>query len=111
MKLAETLELHTKAPKKLKRTKATAAGGQGGSSQLGRQYAVVLNRESDGVSQGKLGTTNTRVVHRTKIADQAEKMSQAMPYTKVVSAPLPEETIKLRDIARKRLVRTNPDVD
>ena len=42
---------------------------------------------------------------------EAEKASQAMPYTKVSSAPQLEQTPAVRDIARKRAVRTSPDVD
>lgn len=92
MKLAETLELHTK--------KVKAAGGK---------YKVVLTRESDGVSQGKLGTTNSRVVHRLDDRDEAEKRSIAMPYTKVVT-DVREENPRTRAKVRRKIVRTNPDL-
>lgn len=43
--------------------------------------------------------------------EEAEKAARARPYTRVVSWPEPTRTQQVRDIARKRIVKTNPDVD
>lgn len=94
MKLAESLELHTK--------KSTVGKD--------KKYKVVLTREADGVSTGALGTTNSRVVHRLDDKDEAERRSLAMPFTKVVTR-VPEEDPRTRQRIRRKKARSNPDVD
>jgi len=86
--LATTLALH-----------GTAAGGQTDTSSfIGRKYVVRDTKYGHGI--GEYDTP-----------DQAEKASLARPYSKVTSQPDIAQTPKVRDIARKRLVRMNPDVD
>lgn len=77
---------------------ATAAGGQGGSSKVGRKYQVVDKQYGF-------------VVHEDESPSEAERQATARPYTKVVSQPDPTTTPEVRDLARKRLVTTNPDID
>lgn len=74
------------------------------------KYKVVLTREADGVSTGRLGTTNSRVVHRLDDKDEAEKRSLAMPYTKVVKR-VPEEDPTIRQRIRRKKAKTNPDLE
>lgn len=76
-----------------------AAGGQTDSSSLiGRKYQVV-------------DTKYGHVISEHDDPDEAEHAAQARPYSKVLSHPNPAMTPEVRDIARQRLVKTNPDVD
>ncbi len=81
-----------------KELQGQAAGGQTDSSSfIGRKYRVVDLKYNHAISE-----------HDNP--EEAERAARARPYSKVVSWPQPENSQKLRDIARKRLVRTNPDV-
>ncbi len=78
---------------------ATAAGSQtDSSSMVGRKYKVV----------------DTKYGHVIGEYDDPEEANTAMlarPYSKIVSTPDIAQTPAVRDIARKRLVQTNPDID
>ena len=76
----------------------TAAGGQGGSSKMGRNYQTVDKQYGF-------------VVHEDQTPSEAEKAALARPYTRVQSQPDVSTTPEVRDLARKRLVKTNPDID
>lgn len=79
--------------------KSAAAGGQTDSSSLiGRKYRVVDTRYGHVISE-----------HNTP--DEAEYAARARPYSKVLSEPEPSQTQEVRDMARRRLVKTNPDID
>lgn len=81
------------------RLQATAAGGQTDSSSfIGRKYRVV-------------DTNYGHYVGEYDDPEEAERAALARPYSKVVSNPDPAQTQEVRDMARKRLVKTNPDVD
>jgi len=73
------------------------ASQSGGSSQLGRRWKVVDTKYGHTVSD-----------HSTY--DEAENASLARPYSKVVSYQTPSETPEVMEIARQRMVQTNPDV-
>ena len=79
--------------------RAAAAGGQTDSSSfVGRKYTVVDTHYGHPISEWD-------------DPDSAEKAATGRPYSKVLSRPLPQFTPKVRDMARQRLVKTNPDVD
>lgn len=79
--------------------KAQAAGGQTDSSSfIGRKLRVVDTRYGHAISE-----------HDNP--EDAERAARARPYSKVVSWPRPENSQKLRDMARARAVKTNPDID
>ena len=78
---------------------ADAAGGQTDTSSLiGRKYRVIDTRYGHVISEHDDPT-------------EAEHAARARPYAKVISQPDPRQTQQLRDIARKRAVKTNPDID
>lgn len=78
---------------------SAAAGGQTDSSSLvGRKYQVV-------------DTKYGHVISEHDNPEEAETAARARPWSKVVSYPNPANTQKARDMARQRLVKTNPDVD
>lgn len=78
--------------------KADAAGGQTDSSSLvGRNYWVV---DRYGHAIGEYDNP-----------DEAERAAQMSPWHKVVSKAKATQSQQVRDIARQRLVKTNPDVD
>lgn len=101
MKLDETIKLNC----------VGAAPAVGVSSVMtGRKYRVVSTRY--GMNPGKNGLTDDRIISEWPTLEEAQRASDAMPYTKVVVGPLPEDqTMQVRDLARRRLVQTNPDVD
>ena len=77
---------------------ADAAGGQTDTSSfVGRKYYVV---DRYGHAAGEYDDP-----------DEAERAAQMNPWHKVVSKAKATQTQELRDIARQRLVKTNPDVD
>ena len=78
--------------------KAEGAGQTDSSSFIGRRYRVIDTKY--GHSIGEYDNP-----------DEAEHAARTRPYSKVTSWPQPENSQKLRDIARQRQVRTNPDVD
>lgn len=79
--------------------KATAAGGQTDSSSLiGRKYRVVDTKYGHDI--GEYDTPS-----------EAEKAMLARPYSKIMSHPDLSTTPEVRDLARKRLVKTSPDID
>lgn len=102
--------LHLTAPKEVhdkiassmtpvQRWMDSAAGGQTDSSSfIGRKYTVVDTKYGHYISE-----------HDNP--EDAERSARARPYSKVVSQPRPENTPQVRDMARRRLVKTNPDVD
>ena|SRR5580765_6179902 len=102
--------LHVTAPKEIHDKLAStmtpvqvwmdsAAGGQTDSSSfIGRKYTVVDTKYGHYISE-----------HDTP--DAAEKSARARPYSKVISQPRLENSPVVRDMARRRLVKTNPDVD
>lgn len=75
-----------------------------------RDYSVVSTR-TDAQSEGAIGTRDSRVIHRNLTKEEAERASLAMPFTKVVKGVLPEEDPELREAARRKAQRENPDVD
>lgn len=77
---------------------AAAAGGQTDTSSLiGRKY-YVLDRYG-------------HVSGEYDDPAEAEKAAQMSPWHRVVSRARATQTQEVRDIARQRLVKTNPDVD
>lgn len=110
MKLHSAIELYAQRRKKKKRVKATT-GGQGSSSLIGRKYYVTLKQDGSSPAARYPQIHDPRVVSEHDTPEEAEKASLAMPYTKVTSEPRREETPEIRDIVRRRAVRTNPDVD
>lgn len=78
---------------------ATAAGSQSdGSSLVGRKYLV----------------RDTKYGHPIGEYDNPDEAKTAMlsrPYSAITSQPNIAQTPQVRDLARKRLVKTNPDVD
>lgn len=116
MKLGESLEIYAKPKKKVK---AVGAAPTTGSSLVNsRRYRTVSTRY--GVVPGNAGTAKVepggtrdgRIINEYKTREEAERAAQARPFTKMVEGPMPEDdTPRLRDLARRRLVRTNPDVD
>ncbi len=74
------------------------AGQTDSSSFVGRKYRVVDTKYGHYISE-----------HDNP--EEAEKAAQARPWSKVLSEPDPAQTQEVRDIARQRLVKTNPDVD
>jgi|SRR5579864_2355760 len=84
--LATTLQLH-------------GTGSQSdGSSLIGRKYLV---------RDAKYG----HPIGEYDNPDEAKNAMLARPYSKVTSQPDIAQTPAVRDLARKRLVKTNPDVD
>jgi len=84
----------------IKRMNAIGVEGAGqtdSSSLIGRKYRVV---------DTKYGFTMSEYDN----PEEAEHAAQARPYSKVMSEPNPAQTPEVRDIARRRLVQTNPDV-
>jgi hypothetical protein len=82
-----------------KRKKIKGAGGQTDSSSfVGRRFTVV-------------DTKYGHVISEHDNPEDAEHAAQARPWSKVLSQPNPAQTPEVRDIARQRLVKTNPDVD
>lgn len=111
MKLHSAIQLHElKVKKKKKRVKANT-GGQGSSSLIGRKYYVVNRNDGTSPAARYPQKYDSRVVSEHNNPEDAEKASLAMPYTRVMSEPRREETPEIRDIVRRRAVRTNPDVD
>ena len=79
-----------------------AAGGQTDSSSfVGRKYYV---QDNPAVGYG-------HVISEHDNPEDAERAMLARPNSKVTSRPLPQFTPEVRDRARQRLVKTNPDVD
>jgi hypothetical protein len=78
--------------------KSVKAGQSDSSSFIGRKYRVTDTKY--GHSIGEYDDPET-----------AEHAARTRPYSKVTSWPQPENSQKLRDIARKRQVKTNPDID
>lgn len=79
--------------------KMKGAGGQTDSSSfIGRKYQVV-------------DTKYGHVISEHDNPQDADHAAQARPYSKVLSQPNPAMTPEVRDIARQRLVKTNPDTD
>lgn len=77
---------------------ADAAGGQTDTSSLvGRKYYVV----------DRYG----HVSSEHDDPDEAEHAAQMNPWHKVVSQARATQSQQVRDIARQRLVQTNPDVN
>lgn len=78
----------------------TAAGSQTDSSSLvGRKYKVV-------------DTKYGHIIGEYDFPEDAERAAQARPYSRVItSEPSIVQTPAVRDIARQRLVKTNPDID
>lgn len=74
------------------------AGQTDSSSFIGRKYRVVDTKYGHYISE-----------HDNP--EDAERAAQARPWSKVLSEPDPAQTQEVRDIARQRLVKTNPDVD
>jgi len=102
-----TAKLHLTAPKDMHDRvngklqpyfKLDSAGQSDSSSFIGRKYTVVDTKYGHYISE-----------HDNP--DEAENAARARPYSKVVSQPRPENTPAVRDMARQRLVKTNPDVD
>ena len=84
---------------KKKRKKLKGAGGQTDSSSfIGRKYRVVDTKYGHEISE-----------HDNP--EDAEHTAQARPWSKVLSEPNPAQTPEVRDIARQRLVKTNPNID
>lgn len=82
-----------------KRKKMKGAGGQTDSSSfIGRRYRTVDIKYGH-----EIGEYDN--------PEEAEHAAQARPWTKVLSEPNPAQTPEVRDIARRRLVKVNPDVD
>lgn len=78
---------------------ADAAGAQtGGSSMVGRKYRVIDSRYGD-------------VISEHDDPDSARIASRARPYSKIISWQTPAVTPVVKDLARRRMVKTNPDVD
>lgn len=77
--------------------KKLRAGQSDSSSFVGRKYRVVDTRYGHEISE-----------HDNP--EDADHAAQARPYSKVLSYPNPAQTPEVRDIARRRLVQTNPDV-
>jgi len=75
-----------------------------------KNYFVVSTRV-DSLSRGKLGTGDSRVIHRNLTKQDAERASLAMPFTKVVKGPLPEEDPEIRKKVRRKLIESHPDLD
>ena len=76
-----------------------AAGAQtGGSSMIGRKYRVVDTRYG-------------YVISEHDDPDSARHAMRARPYSKIISEQTPSETPEVKDLARRRMVWTNPDVD
>lgn len=82
----------------LKSQIALQGGQTDGSSLMGRKYQVVDTKYGHVISE-----------HDNWM--EAEQAARARPYSKIKSFPNPENGQNLKDIARKRLVKTNPDVD
>lgn len=68
------------------------------SSFVGRKYQV---------QDTKYGN----VISEHDDPEEAEYAARARPYSKVISTPTAENSQKLKDIARRRQVKTNPDTD
>lgn len=99
MNLRSTFGLHAAAGKKKKKKVKGAAGGQTDSSSfIGRKY-IVQDHPGYGHYIGEYDTP-----------EEAEHASRTRPYSRVISRPRPENTPEVRDMARQRLVKTNPDV-
>jgi hypothetical protein len=82
-----------------KKMEADAAGGQTDSSSfVGRKYKT---------QDTKYG----HFINEFNDPVEAEKSARARPYTRVISWPQPTKTQDVRDMARQRIVKTNPDVD
>jgi len=86
-------------------------GGQGQGSEIGRKYYVVLKHDGSSPASHYPQKYDGKVVSEHNTPEEAETASLAMPYTRVQSEPRREETPEIRDIVRKRMVRTNPDID
>jgi hypothetical protein len=96
MNLAATVALR-KPPRK-QRKKLRGAGQTDSSSLIGRKYQVV-------------DTHYGHVISEHDNPEDADHAASARPFSKVLSQPNPAMTPEVRDIARRRLVKTNPDVD
>lgn len=73
-----------------------------------------MEHESGGFTGRKYRVVDTRYGHDVSEHDfpgDAERAARARPFSKVVSQPNRDTTPALRDIARRRMVKTNPDVD
>jgi hypothetical protein len=98
MNLAATVALRTIQPKRKKKLRGAAGGQTDSSSFIGRKYVV------QDIRYGHL-------IGEYDTPEEAEHASLARPYSKVMSQPNPAQTPEVRDIARRRAVKTNPDVD
>lgn len=80
--------------------KADAAGGQTDSSSfIGRKYKV-----QDHPGYGHF-------IGEYDDPEEAEHAARTRPYSRVISWPEPTKTPAVRDMARARQVKTNPDID
>jgi hypothetical protein len=76
--------------------------------------AIQLYGTAGGVSGQKWYVVDKgygHVISEHESEEEAKKASLARPYSKVLSNPEQIDTPEIRDIARKRMVRHNPDVD